>query len=240
MISLSTRGLIATLAMVVTVPSASSRTGTDFLTALATVTPHHPLVATGRLRRSLLRRRAVPEKYANPGKGEPRSHPHNPCSFLHVALSARLRSRCPALPHSAVAVSAPVSPSSTGSCSTLPHPACTPVLAGEHREPAFASNPFGHSRSRACWLKFAAQPDPAKIPHAHRHLERQFGQAANREPDRLARRAGARHRLPAGNQDRRRGIPARRRSRRWATTLPCTARRPSTASPSCPSSSSTR
>ena len=38
-ISLSTRGLIATLAMVVTVPRASSRTGTDFLTALATVTP---------------------------------------------------------------------------------------------------------------------------------------------------------------------------------------------------------
>ena len=83
MISLSTRGLMATLAMVVTVPSASSRTGTDFLTALATVTPTTALVATGRLRRSLLRRRAVPEKHGNSGKDEPRSHPHNQRSFLH-------------------------------------------------------------------------------------------------------------------------------------------------------------
>src|SRR5712671_55095 len=39
MISLSTRGLTATAAMVVTVPSASSRTGTNCLTALAAVTP---------------------------------------------------------------------------------------------------------------------------------------------------------------------------------------------------------
>ena len=37
-ISLSTRGLIATLAMVVTVPSAESRIGTDRVSAVATVT----------------------------------------------------------------------------------------------------------------------------------------------------------------------------------------------------------
>ena len=30
-----------------------------------------------------------------------------------------------------------------------------------------------------------------RVPHAHRHLERQFHQAANREPDRLAARSGS-------------------------------------------------
>src|SRR5262249_6660103 len=37
-------------------------------------------------------------------------------------------------------------------------------------------------------------------PHAHRHLERQFHQAKDRQLDRVAVRAAARHRLPAGDQ----------------------------------------
>ncbi len=77
-------------------------------------------------------------------------------------------------------------------------------------------------------------------PHAHRHLERQFDQAADRQPDRLAHRAVAGRRLPAGDQDASTRPSRASRSRRWATTSPCTARRPSTASRSCPSSSSTR
>src|SRR5262249_33836639 len=46
-------------------------------------------------------------------------------------------------------------------------------------------------------------------PHAHRHLERQFHQAKDRQLDRVAVRAAARHRLPAGDQMRGWCLPAR-------------------------------
>ncbi len=89
MISLSMRGLMATLAMVVTVPSASSRIGTDFLTALATATGTVALaIAAGACAAAFCGGRAIPEKYSNARKGEHRSHPHDQRSFLHLSLSA--------------------------------------------------------------------------------------------------------------------------------------------------------
>ena len=58
------------------------------------------------------------------------------------------------------------------------------------------------------------------VAHAHRHLERQFGQSAHRHRAHLAGRAQARHRLPAGNQERRRRRFRASSSRRSATTSP--------------------
>ena len=99
MISLSMRGLIATLAMVVTVPSASSRTGTDFLTALAAVTPTTRWSPRGACAAAFCDDDPFQKKHGYSGKGEPRSRPYNHRSFLHVALSARLET---GVPHSLI------------------------------------------------------------------------------------------------------------------------------------------
>ena len=49
----------------------------------------------------------------------------------------------------------------------------------EPGEIPYASRPFDQPKSQACWLT-AARPEALKTPHADRHLERQFDQAANR------------------------------------------------------------
>ena len=76
--------------MVVTLPSASSRTGTSWRTALATSTGTDALgAAPRRLRGGVLRRWEVPQSHGNARKGEHTRHPDNQRPSLHGALSAR-------------------------------------------------------------------------------------------------------------------------------------------------------
>ena len=119
MISLSTRGLIATLAIGVTVPSASSRTGTDFLTALATVTRH---------RRAGRRAAPAPQPSATTSRSRkirrsPQGRaPQPPPQPTFVSSCRRCRPGSNAgVPHSLCRRGGfgPVSPSSTASSSTL-------------------------------------------------------------------------------------------------------------------------
>ena len=83
-------GLIATLAMVVTVPSASRRTGTDCFTATATATGTVRWLARGACAEARCEGEPFQAKHSRSRDGKQRSHPDKPRSFLHLALSARV------------------------------------------------------------------------------------------------------------------------------------------------------
>src|SRR5712671_891449 len=200
MISLSMRGLTATAAMVVTVPSASSRTGTDCLTALAAVTPTTRWSPRDACAAAFCDDEPFQKKIPIPARASPATAP-----AIHVRFCMRCRPvsiRCLALPILHWRLRPPSPPSSTGSCSTLPHRLARLSCWENTGYPNLLQILLAIREIRACWLKSNAQTGPCKKTHAHRHLERQFGQTANRESDRLARRTGTRHRLPAGDQDR--------------------------------------
>ena len=193
MISLSTRGLIATLAI--------GRHGAEriepdrdgLLDRLGDVDRHH---RAGRRAGACAAAFCDDEPFQKntpiPARASPAATPTTNVRFFISRCRLRPRGRRPALPHAAVAASDPSPPVLQGPVAHCASGLHVPSNRYQHREPDFASNPFGRSRSRACWLMSPASRETPRIPHAHRHLERQFGQAANRQPDRLARRAGSR------------------------------------------------
>ena len=83
-ISLSTRGLIATLAIVVTVPSASRRIGTDFLTTVATVTGTARWSPRDACAAAFCDGDPVQKNTAIPARASPAATPTTKRSFLHA------------------------------------------------------------------------------------------------------------------------------------------------------------
>ena len=142
---------------VVTVPSASSRTGTVFLDGRGDGDRHRCAGRRGSLRRGLLRRGAIPAKRAcQTRQGEPATTPTTTFVSSSSCCQARDQSRPPASPSCRHRGS---DRALVCTCfSILRRPACTSVKLQNTGSPL--ANPFGLPGSRACWL-MSALPAPS-------------------------------------------------------------------------------
>src|SRR5690348_1044614 len=177
----STRAFSATLAIGVTVPSASRSTGTCLRSALATST------GTTRLAAPRADRAAAPSVVQKPRTSTAtpiRASNATPKSHFRLVICyswSGLRS-------------GPARTSPFSADFAIFGTARAAILAYKRPRPPIPA--AGHG-------KYVSRPDcstPFRNAHAHCHLERQFGPPAARAPSGLAERAPAGHRLPAGDQ----------------------------------------